>query len=178
MRIINKVQQSIDEIIWIVRMMWGCKEWMTRRLVSAKLLLNAWLQHSTKQGVTIQQYTCIVKLRYKNKFIFIWKKNLIFSSPDMKVDELFWSPVVGFWSVYLSVLFTPVSFVSGLGRICPEVLEKKILKFVNAFYYSVIISPLRRGFDLHIKNWIWCFVPSLVENVPVGMEKKTLKSFQ
>ena len=62
---------------------------------------------------------------------------------------------------------TQVSFVSSLGRICPEVLEK-ILKFVNAFLLFCNYFPFDKGFGpTYKRNWIRCFVPSLVENVPV-----------
>ena len=50
------------------------------------------------------------------------------------------------------ISFTPVSFVSSLGRICPEVLEKKILKFVNAFLLFCNYLPFEKGLDLHIKE--------------------------
>ena len=61
--------------------------------------------------------------------------------------------------------------MSSLGRICPVVLEK-ILKFVNAFLLFCNYLPFVKGLDLHIiKNWVQYFVPSLVENVPVVLEK-------
>ena len=41
------------------------------------------------------------------------------------------------------------------------------------------LSPLWEGVGpSYIKNWIRCFEPSLVENVPVVLEKKISKSFQ
>ena len=45
------------------------------------------------------------------------------------------------------------------------------------FYYFVIISPLRRVGPL-CKYWIQCFVLILIENVPVVLKRKTLKSFE
>ena len=43
--------------------------------------------------------------------------------------------------------------MSSLGRICPEVLEKKILKFVNAFLLFCNYLPFKKGLDFHIKKF-------------------------
>ena len=48
--------------------------------------------------------------------------------------------------------FTPVSFVSGFGRICPEVLEKKILEYVNAFLLFCNYLLFEKGLDLHTRG--------------------------
>ena len=45
------------------------------------------------------------------------------------------------------------------------------------FYYFVIISPLRRDWTFISKNLIRCFLPGLVENIPVVLEKKDFKKF-
>ena len=42
--------------------------------------------------------------------------------------------------------------MSSLGRICPEVLEKKILKFVNAFLLFCNYLPFDKELDLGIKK--------------------------
>ena len=70
-----------------------------------------------------------------------------------------------------------MSVVSSMGRICPEVLEKKILNFVNAFLLFCIYFLFEKGLDLHKKNYIRCIVPSLVENILMILEKKTLIFF-
>ena len=66
-----------------------------------------------------------------------------------------------------------------MGRICPEVLGKKILKFVNAFLLFCNYLPFEKGLDLSYKKLNPMLnMPSLVENIPVVQEKKTLKSLQ
>ena len=40
--------------------------------------------------------------------------------------------------------------MSSLGRICPEILEKNIFEFVNAFILFCSDLPFEMGFDLHI----------------------------
>ena len=51
-------------------------------------------------------------------------------------------------------------------------------EFLTEFLLFCSHLPFEKGLDLHIKNWIRCFVSSLVENVPVVLGKKTSNSFQ
>ena len=69
---------------------------------------------------------------------------------------------------------------------CPSGSED-FKKFSIMYYYYFAITlylHFEKGVTLYLKKktWIiftqWCFVPSLVENGPVVLEKKTFKSFQ
>ena len=51
----------------------------------------------------------------------------------------------------------------------------RFLNFENEFLLFCNYLPFEKGLDLHIKNWIRCFVPSLVEIGPVGLVKKIFK---
>ena len=60
--------------------------------------------------------------------------------------------MIDFFKVVTDFTILQVSSVSSLGRICPEVLEEKILKSVNAFLLFCNYLPFEKGLGLHVKK--------------------------
>ena len=78
--------------------------------------------------------------------------------------------------------FTQGCFVPSLVEMGSVVLEKKIFLISSMYcHYFVIISPWKRDRPFIEKTWIHftqgCFVPSLVEMVPVVLDKKICFNF-
>ena len=67
--------------------------------------------------------------------------------------------------------------MSSLGRICPEVLEKKISKFVNAFFLFCNYLPFEKGLDLHFKKLNPMLSAKFVWKCPSGSGKEDFKKF-
>ena len=64
-----------------------------------------------------------------------------------------------------------------LVKICPVVLEKKILKICQCIFAFSLLSPIeKKGGASFDQTWIpftlKCFLPSLIEIDPVVLEKK------
>ena len=64
-----------------------------------------------------------------------------------------------------------------MGRICPEVLEKKILKVANAFLLFCNYLPLGKGLDLHIKKMNPMLCAKFGWKYPSGSGKEDYKVF-
>ena len=108
---------------------------------------------SPEKPVQINTYDYIISLIKRRKYPFfpLWKLNGYCSSFDQT------------W-----ILFTQECFVSSLIEIGQVILEKKIFKFVNVFYYFLVISHWNRAWLFIWKNlyphlrmlcskfvWIW-----------------------
>ena len=90
-------------------------------------------------------------------------------SPSKKVGPFIWTILNPLHPRMLCAKFG-WNWPSGSG-------EEDFFNIVNVLSLFCNYLPVEKGLDLHIKKWIRCFVPSLVENVSVFLEK-TLKSFQ
>ena len=83
----------------------------------------------------------------------------------MLISDIFFKVVTDFTILQLSPHFLrriwpfkspspQKAFVPSLGRICPKVLERKILKFEIAFSLFCNYLPFEKGLDLHLtKKW-------------------------